>query len=250
MQTPPRGNNDPINELLVAHERRCGTDTLSRVRSAVEMWRGRAKRALPANRMQRPQLHFPNLSATAWHDASLFPFVARIEESALGIRSELESILPNSAAFTPYRQQKSMGVTDGNWNAYHFRRAQTWSADAAEKCPTTVAALRQVPRSAGTAMFSAVSPGGHIPSHCGPWNCRLTCHLGLLIPPGSEMRVGTEIRSWHEGKCLVFDDSFEHEVWNRSLKSRYILLFDIWHPDLSDAEVELLDAIQQTLRAT
>ena len=28
------------------------------------------------------------------------------------------------------------------------------------------------------------------------------------------MRVATESRSWADGKVLVFDDSFEHEVHN------------------------------------
>lgn len=34
------------------------------------------------------------------------------------------------------------------------------------------------------------------------------------------------------GKCLVFDDSYEHEVWNRTEGERVLLLFDLWHPDL------------------
>lgn len=34
------------------------------------------------------------------------------------------------------------------------------------------------------------------------------------------------------GKCLVFDDCYEHEVWNKTDKERVLLLFDLWHPDL------------------
>ncbi|CAM9788851.1 unnamed protein product, partial [Discosporangium mesarthrocarpum] len=37
-----------------------------------------------------------------------------------------------------------------------------------------------------------------------------------------------------QGKCLLFDDCFEHEVWNHSNKERVILLFDLWHPELDD----------------
>lgn len=34
------------------------------------------------------------------------------------------------------------------------------------------------------------------------------------------------------GKCLVFDDCYEHEVWNKTEGERVLLLFDLWHPDL------------------
>ena len=50
-----------------------------------------------------------------------------------------------------------------------------------------------------------------------------------------------ETRGWEEGKCLVFNDSFVHESSNNSESSRYNLLVDIWHPDLSDAEIQVLE---------
>jgi aspartate beta-hydroxylase len=40
----------------------------------------------------------------------------------------------------------------------------------------------------------------------------LRCHLGLVVPPGVRIRVGDEVREWTAGECLIFDDSFEHEV--------------------------------------
>ena len=44
-------------------------------------------------------------------------------------------------------------------------------------------------------------------------NTRLTCHLGIEIPPGDvTITCGGEKRKWEQGKCVVFDDSFEHEV--------------------------------------
>ena len=35
---------------------------------------------------------------------------------------------------------------------------------------------------------------------------------------------------------MVFDDTFEHEAWNRSDSMRVILLMDLWNPALSEAE--------------
>ena len=60
---------------------------------------------------------------------------------------------------------------------------------------------------------------------------RLTAHLALDIPEGDVgIRVANETRRWEEGKVLVFDDSFEHEVWNNSDKERAILLINFWNP--------------------
>ena len=50
------------------------------------------------------------------------------------------------------------------------------------------------------------------------------------------MRVGSETRPWREGKVTVLDDSFEHEVWHRGAAPRVVLLVDVWHPQLSEAD--------------
>ena len=59
---------------------------------------------------------------------------------------------------------------------------------------------------------------------------------GLAIPPESALEVGGRRQRWEEGKVLVFDDSFEHEVWNPSERPRLVFIVDAWHPDLVTAE--------------
>ena len=44
------------------------------------------------------------------------------------------------------------------------------------------------------------------------------------------------VRSWTEGKFIVFDDSFEHEVWHEGESFRLVLIVDIWHPELTARE--------------
>src|SRR5262249_19221354 len=117
----------------------------------------------------------------------------------------------------------------------------------AVEAPITANLLRDIsdisthPR--GLAYFSVLQPRVHIGAHCGPTNARIRAHLGIRVPDGAVMRVGTETRSWTEGKCLVFDDSWEHEVFNRSDFIRAVLLLDIWHPDLtSEQRSELVEA--------
>jgi aspartate beta-hydroxylase len=87
--------------------------------------------------------------------------------------------------------------------------------------------------------------GTHISAHRGPTNLRVRCHLGIDVPDGDcAIRVGDETRQWIEGECLVFDDHFEHEAWNRTAADRIVLIVDLWHPGLSPTEVRLLEGLQ------
>eukprot|EP00658_Telonema_sp_P-2_P023557 TRINITY_DN19449_c0_g1_i3.p1 TRINITY_DN19449_c0_g1~~TRINITY_DN19449_c0_g1_i3.p1 ORF type:complete len:197 (+),score=31.48 TRINITY_DN19449_c0_g1_i3:181-771(+) len=106
-------------------------------------------------------------------------------------------------------------------------------------CPATIQIVSQIEEALDCAMtgvgeviFSRLAPGSHIKPHCASSNLRLTCHLGLEVPDGCEIRVGDEIRQWQDKKCLWFDDSFEHEVWQRSSSHRIVLLIRFWHPDI------------------
>jgi aspartyl/asparaginyl beta-hydroxylase (cupin superfamily) len=79
-------------------------------------------------------------------------------------------------------------------------------------------------------------PGARIPPHHGVLNSRLICHLPLIVPDRCGFRVGNETRAWEEGKLLVFDDSMEHEAWNDSDRDRVVLIFDVWRPELGEAD--------------
>lgn len=74
---------------------------------------------------------------------------------------------------------------------------------------------------------------------------RVRVHLGIDIPPNCGIRVGESAATWNKGKCIAFDDSFPHEVWNENDRDRIVLVVDLWHPDLADDEVRLLDGFQR-----
>lgn len=57
-------------------------------------------------------------------------------------------------------------------------------------------------------------------------------HLGLIVPSDCCLRVGDAVKSWKEGKCLIFDDTVEHEAWNNSKEDRIILLLDFARPGM------------------
>jgi hypothetical protein len=73
-------------------------------------------------------------------------------------------------------------------------------------------------------------------------NLRLRHHLALIAPePGRvTLTVGGEARTWTEGRCLVFDDSFVHEVHHAGERPLAVLSVDAWHPCLGDVDVRVL----------
>jgi aspartate beta-hydroxylase len=111
--------------------------------------------------------------------------------------------------------------------------------------PKTLAALKaaDIVRIEGRPMelfFSRLKPGTHIPPHHGIANNRITVHLPLIVPGDCSIRVGNAMHHWREGEIVAFDDSFEHEAWNRSPADRVVLIFEAHHPDLSREEREAI----------
>jgi aspartate beta-hydroxylase len=107
--------------------------------------------------------------------------------------------------------------------------------------------LNRVADHSPEALYSVLTPGAHIPPHTGVINVRLVVHLPLIVPADCGIRVGSETRSWEEGRCIVFDDTYEHEAWNKSGQTRVVLIFDVWNPNLTVAEREAMQAAVEAL---
>ena len=83
------------------------------------------------------------------------------------------------------------------------------------------------------AWFSILAPGYHIPPHHGPTRAVVRLHLGLIVPEDREscwIRVDDQICTWEEGKVIVFDDTYEHEVRNDTPDRRVVLFIDFDRP--------------------
>jgi aspartate beta-hydroxylase len=168
----------------------------------------------------------------------------------------VEAILDELSALETSEEQAFRTVwpeftNAGHWSALWLRLYGETHSNAL-RCPQTLAAVDQVPGTAGWLCFSAMAPRTHIVPHCGVTNAKLRCHVPLRLPAsGSRIRVRDVIYEWKMGEMLVFDDSFEHEVWNDSDTRRVLLIFDIFHPALTSAEIEFLAELEQrTLRAS
>lgn len=65
----------------------------------------------------------------------------------------------------------------------------------------------------------------------------------LLVSLDIYSYVTLLIRSWEEGKVMILDDSFEHEVWHDGNSLRLIFIVDVWHPNLTSTEKARLTPI-------
>lgn len=66
---------------------------------------------------------------------------------------------------------------------------------------------------------------------------RQTAEGGLAARTDHCVGAAWQARRYALGVAMLFDDSFLHEVHNRSSADRAVLICDLWHPALSAAEI-------------
>jgi aspartate beta-hydroxylase len=181
------------------------------------------------------------LRAQPWWDAGEFPWVRMLEANAHVFREELAGLEFGNVGGRSMHDGTL--VSSGVWSEFLLFSSGGAVAANCKRCPRTAALLMGVPAAmacatagVGEALFSVLAPGTSLRPHCGSTNTRLTCHLGLSVPDGCELRVGDEPRAWAESKALVFDDSFLHEAHNTSAATRIVLLINFFHPELPPRE--------------
>ena len=212
--------------------------------------------------LQQPtSFYYPRLPQIPFYDPAEFGWTAALAAALPAIRAEAEAVMAHGDGIAPYveadpdRPNKGHALlADARWSAFHLFRNGLPIANHAARCPATMAALAQapLPRIAGTApmaLFSILAPHTHIPPHNGMLNTRLICHLPLIVPDDCRLRVGAETRDVRAGEVLLFDDSIEHEAWNDSDAPRAILLFEVWRPELTEAERQALTVMFETVAA-
>ena len=93
-----------------------------------------------------------------------------------------------------------------------------------------------------------LTPGTTIKPHYGVSNVRHVVHLPLLVPGDCALNViGAGEHHWREGELMMFDDTYQHEAWNRSDSTRVVLLMDCWNPYLSEVEKIAVRALIETI---
>ena len=213
----------------------------------------------PVYLQQPTNFYFPGLPQAPWYDPAQFPWVAELEAAVPEMRAEIEAVLATQQGLEPYVQadanRASRGhslLNDARWSAFHLYKQGERVEENASRCPTIMRLLDLPPiprieKRSPMALISILRPGTHIPPHHGMLNTRLICHIPLIVPPGCRLRVGGQTRDVVEGRAMIFDDSFEHEAWNDGNSARAVLLFEIWRPELDDAERTALTAMYEAI---
>ena len=231
-------------------EKEFGRSAMRRVHRALSGYL-RESECGPTDLRQRPKFFFfPGLPNLPYHDPFLQPWAQRLSDAFADIRREASSVLREDQHL-PNFVEVPAGVRPGHlageaaspsWEAFFFyRHGSRFDANHA-RCPATSALLEsielcRIDSDAPEICYSVLRPGTHILPHYGVTNARLVMHLPLVVPQDCALNlVGAGEHKWQEGRLVMFDDTFQHEAWNRSQSSRTILLMDCWNPHLTAVE--------------
>lgn len=243
-------------DLLQPLRDKYGATSLTRIEQGLEIYLGERPANYPDPRQYCKFFYVPGLTATPYYPRERFPWHAELEKHTDTIREELRGVLDQPIGVEPFlgtndnKLLKAQSLLDGTrgeaqWNSFFFHRHGEVFRQNAQRCPLTTEILDSLPLvhirdHAPEVLFSILTPGSHILKHHGVTNSRLVTHLPLIIPEDCAISVGGVEHAWQEGRCVTFDDTFEHEAWNRSDKVRAVMILDSWHPDLSEAEREAI----------
>lgn len=186
-------------------------------------------------RIERVLVHYSEVPDTPFQDPAAFPWIAPLESRWRDIRAELDVVLQRPETIPNFqdisRDQENI-TRDDRWKTY-FLHGYGYRMDGnCAKCPQTARIVESIP-GMFTAFFSVLAPGKHIPLHRGPYKGVLRCHLGLIVPAPRDqcwIAVGGETARWEEGRCMVFDDTYKHEVQNNTTGTRVVLFLDVIRP--------------------
>ena len=158
-----------------------------------------------------------------------------IRREAFGVAAAL----PNVPRFHDLMAaQADISANDGrDWRVFVMKAYGVTLPENLARAPTVAALLADAPEVL-SATFSFLAPGKHIPEHRGPFRAILRFHLMLSMPndergqPACVMNIDGVPFRLADGESLLWDDTYPHEVWNRSDAVRIALLLDVWRKDM------------------
>lgn len=168
-------------------------------------------------------------------DAGLFPWTTQIADHWTDIRDEALAVYAHLDAIPPLRRispDHRRIAGDDRWRSFFLIGYGNESSENLARVPRTAELIRQIPN-LNSAFFSILAPGAHIALHRGVSKSFFTAHLGLRVPADKaacRMNVDHQTVHWAEGQWTVFDDTYEHEVWNDTDEPRIILLCQVGRP--------------------
>ena len=192
---------------------------------------------IPLNKFY--DLHVGGSRRPVFYDiAAIRPELLELDRNFAVIREELLGILPDKRSIPRYHELDEMQYNisarvapEKDWKVYPLDIMGVRPPAFCSRCPRTTAMLDRIP-GLFEAFFSILEGGKSIPAHEGPYRGYLRYHLGLVVPEKDppSIRLKDQVYTWKEGESVLFDDSWEHEVYNQCDSDRVVLIVDIRRP--------------------
>lgn len=183
------------------------------------------------------KLYNSQIKTPAYLDLNeFFPEHVDLENSWKEIREEILSVANSSKKIPKFHEvddgQEYISNNDGlDWSLLNLKAYDMWHKENCSLCPKTFSLLKKM-KSVTGAQFSILAPGKHIPPHHGPYKGILRYQIALAVPKSKECKLFVDGKPyfWEEGKSVLFDDTYVHEVINKTEERRVALLMDIKRP--------------------
>lgn len=197
------------------------------------------------------EFEFTNKNPKFFYDASQFSFLKPLTDNFEAIQKELLQLIDSGQenqwmnTFPHYVESEKYKA----WKIFSFIFFNMKLPQHAKLCPKTAELIFSIPEIL-SCDYSYMNGETHVKPHKGYSRMVLRCHLPLIVPNVEKcaLRVGNETKHWKEGELMIFDDSFEHEAWNKTTEKRIVLMFDIPNPlwgysayEISKYKIENMD---------
>ena len=195
--------------------------------------------------------HIDGLTARPFWDLfeypEFFPWAETLQSNIPVIQEELDAILDMGSSNTFLSDSAWQNQVMGKgWSAIRLQRLGVWNQQVCIALfPKTYALIQslQLPTAVRGVCFARQAPYSGVQSHSDGRNFILTIHVPLRIPEGCWIEVAGVRRTWDAGKLLTIDTSFAHSTSNPTSDERFVLIIDIWHPELTPTERSALEFI-------
>lgn len=186
-------------------------------------------------KLERIMTKYSRVSNAPVLDSYQFEWASLLEQNWRIIREELDQVLlykESIPRFQDISEDQQSISKDDDWRTFFLYGFGYKAEINCSRCPETTRLIESIPGMT-TAFFSILNPGKHIPEHRGVFKGFLRYHLGLKVPQQADkcrIRVDDITAHWQEGKGMLFDDTYLHEVWNDTDETRVVLLLDVIRP--------------------
>ena len=211
-----------------------------------------------SNSWQFAHSYVPGLECKPFWNIDEVSWKKKLEQSYKQIRKEFLEVTKDSEDLQGKGNNiwagaltEEAGGYGAGWSTLVLKDRGMWDEVNCNLFPKTAKAVLGSGIPATEVFFASMKPNTDIKLHSDFTNFVLTSHLAIDIPENGNnkcrLSIGDETRQWMNGEVTLFDTSMMHDAVNESDEMRYILMFRIWHPNLSEVERNALQFIYDCL---